>query len=56
VTADGLHTYQWDAEGRVSSIDGAFNTYNALGERVYSQVPGGPISRVFDPAAFASLG
>ncbi len=50
VTADGVHTYQWDAEGRASSIDGAFNIHNALGERVYDQVPGGPISIVYDPA------
>jgi RHS repeat-associated protein len=50
VTADGVHTYQWDAEGRASSIDGAAQTYNALGERVYSVYPGAPISLVFDPA------
>jgi RHS repeat-associated protein len=50
VTADGVHTYQWDAEGRVSSIDGAFNIHNALGERVYDQVPAGPLNRLYDPA------
>ncbi len=50
VTADGVHTYQWDAEGRASSIDGAAQIYNALGERVYSVYPGAPISLVFDPA------
>ena len=37
--AHPVHTYQWDAEGRVSTVDAGLNptwtfTYNALGHRV----------------------
>lgn len=37
MTGDGTNTYQWDAEGRLSSINTgatASYTYNALGQRV----------------------
>jgi hypothetical protein len=37
LTGDGTHTYQWDAEGRLKSVDSgttATYTYNALGWRV----------------------
>ena len=47
------HTYQWDAEGRVSSVDSgntyAF-TYNAVGNRVQWAYPGGADQHMFDPA------
>ncbi len=36
MTYDGTHTYQYDAEGRVASVDGGSMwtfVYNALGER-----------------------
>ena len=35
-TGTGTHTYAWDAEGRLKSVDGgatATFTYNALGQR-----------------------
>jgi YD repeat-containing protein len=38
------HTYQWDAEGRVSSVDNGSTwsfTYNAVGDRVQWAHPGG---------------
>jgi RHS repeat-associated protein len=41
LTADGSHTYQWDAEGRLRSVDSgstATYTYNALGQRVEKKV------------------
>jgi hypothetical protein len=37
----GTHTYQWDAEGRLASVDSgstATYTYNALGQRVEKKV------------------
>ena len=50
------HTYQWDAEGRVSSVDPANNpptwtfTYNALGERVQMAGPAvGTQELMYDP-------
>jgi RHS repeat-associated protein len=49
------HTYQWDAEGRVSSVDPANHpptwtfTYNALGERVQMAGPGGTQELMYDP-------
>ena len=49
------HTYQWDAEGRVASVDSGATwsfTYNALGERVqwaYSN-GAGTNEDMFDPA------
>ena len=36
MTYDGTHTYQYDAEGRLASVDGGSTwtfVYNALGER-----------------------
>jgi YD repeat-containing protein len=47
------HTFQWDAEGRVSSVDSgktyAF-TYNAVGNRVQWANAGGAAQYMFDPA------
>jgi RHS repeat-associated protein len=46
------HTYQWDAEGRVSSVDSGNTwsfTYNALGHRVQWAYPGGADQHFFDP-------
>ena len=51
VTDDGTHTYQWDAEGRLVSVDGvagqacqstwtACYVYNGLGQRVQKTVSG----------------
>jgi len=40
-TGNGTHTYQWDAENRMTSIDGGATTsytYNALGQRVEKKV------------------
>jgi RHS repeat-associated protein len=47
------HTYQWDAEGRVASVDGGSTwsfTYNALGYRVQWAYTGGADQHLFDPA------
>jgi RHS repeat-associated protein len=49
------HTYQWDAEVRVSPVDPGNNpptwsfTYNALGQRVQWAYPGGTDQHLFDP-------
>jgi RHS repeat-associated protein len=49
------HTFQWDAEGRVSSVDPGKNpptwtfTYNAVGNRVQWANPGGADQHMFDP-------
>ncbi len=46
------HTYQWDAEGRVASVDSGSTwsfTYNALGHRVQWAYPGGTYQHFFDP-------
>ncbi len=46
------HTYQWDAEGRVASVDGGSTwsfTYNALGHRVKWASPSGGELHLFDP-------
>ncbi len=47
------HTYQWDAEGRVASVDSGSTwsfTYNAVGDRVQWVSPGGTGQHMFDPA------
>ncbi len=47
-----VHTYQWDAEGRVASVDGGSTwsfTYNALGHRVQWASPSGGELHLFDP-------
>ena len=47
------HTYQWDAEGRVASVDSGSTwsfTYNALGQRVQWAYAGGADQHLFDPA------
>ncbi len=41
MTNDGTHTYQWDGEGQLKSVDSgttARYTYNALGQRVEKKV------------------
>jgi RHS repeat-associated protein len=46
------HTYQWDAEGRVASVDSGSTwsfTYNALGYRVQWASPSGGELHLFDP-------
>ncbi|MGH9396820.1 MAG: RHS repeat-associated core domain-containing protein, partial [Terriglobia bacterium] len=53
LTADGTHTYQWDAEGRFASEDGGateVRTYNALGERARIVSQGTPLDLFSDPA------
>jgi RHS repeat-associated protein len=50
--AQPVHTYQWDAEGRVASVDGGSTwsfTYNALGVRVQWASSGGGELHLFDP-------
>jgi hypothetical protein len=51
LTADGTHSYQWDAENRLTSINngtyGSF-TYNAYGWRVYNS--SGSLSYLLDPS------
>jgi RHS repeat-associated protein len=47
------HTYQWDAEGRMASVDSGPTwsfTYDALGHRVYWPYSGGSQEHLFDPA------
>jgi RHS repeat-associated protein len=51
LTGDGAHTYQYDAEGRLISVDNgstASYVYNALGERVEKDVAGTYTEYVFD--------
>ena len=46
------HTYQWDAEGRVASVDSGSTwsfTYNALAERVQMATPSGTQELMYDP-------
>jgi RHS repeat-associated protein len=53
---DALHTYQWDAEGRMVSIDNgstARYVYNALGQRVEKQLGSAYTEMVYD--AFGSM-
>jgi YD repeat-containing protein len=52
IEADGMHTYQWDAEERVASVDSGSTwsfTYNALGHRLQWAAPGGGETRLYDP-------
>lgn len=52
-TGTGTHTYQWDAESRLTSIDNgstATYTYNALGERVEKNVAGAYTEYVYHPS------
>jgi RHS repeat-associated protein len=57
-TGTGTHTYQWDAEGRLKSLDystscstaTACYTYNALGERAEAQVGSTYREYVYDPS------
>src|SRR5690348_5459713 len=44
MTGDGTHTYQWDAEDRMVSVDGGSTAtlkYNSLGQRVERFLPNG---------------
>ena len=46
------HTYQWDAEGRVSSVDSGSTwgfTYDAVGDRAQWAYSGGANQQMFDP-------
>ncbi len=50
LTSDGTHTYQYDAEGRMISVDNgttASYVYNALGERPEADVGGSYTEYVF---------
>ena len=52
--ADGVHTCQWDAEGRMIQLDSGANaindTFNAFGWRVYTTYPSIPATNYFyDP-------
>ena len=54
VMADGVHTYQWDAEGRMIQLDSGANaindTFNAFGWRVYTTYPSIPATNyLYDP-------
>jgi RHS repeat-associated protein len=52
-TGTGTHTYHWDAENRLTSIDNgstATYTYNALGERVEKNVAGAYTEYVYHPS------
>ncbi len=53
VTADGLHTYQWDAEGHPITIDSGSNQvsniFNALGRRAYWSKGSGTVTYWDDP-------
>ena len=47
------HTYQWDAEARVSSVDSGSTwgfTYDAVGDRAQWAYTGGASEHMFDPA------
>jgi RHS repeat-associated protein len=55
LTADGpgygTHTYQWDGEGRLKSVDGGStltNTYNAMGQRAIKNVGGTDFGYIYD--------
>src|SRR5271157_2730664 len=53
VTNDGVHSYAWDAEGRMATVDTgstATYTYDALGRRVEGDVDGNPeYFYIYDP-------
>jgi RHS repeat-associated protein len=45
MTSDGTHTYQWDGEGRLKSVDSGSTevfTYNGLGQQVVRYLASGP--------------
>jgi len=54
VTSDGRHTYQWDAEGRLASVDNGATetyTYNFQGQQVRLNAPGNYTwDHLYDPA------
>ena len=52
-SAAPYHTYQWDGEGRVASVDNGSTwtfTYNAVGDRVQWASPSETDQHLFDPA------
>ncbi|MGH9509370.1 MAG: RHS repeat domain-containing protein [Terriglobales bacterium] len=49
LTADSIHTYSWDAEGRPVSIDSVGLTYDALGRMVEQNRSGVYTQIVYDP-------
>ena len=51
VTADSVHTYQWDAEGRISQIvdSGISITFDAFGRRVYRSTSSAYVSYLLNP-------
>jgi RHS repeat-associated protein len=56
MTSDGNHTYNYDAENRLVSVDNgqtATYTYNANGRRIRSNANGTSIDFVYDPAGQA---
>jgi RHS repeat-associated protein len=49
ILSDGFHTYTWDADGKLATLDGNAETYDALGRRVeqlkssdYTEIVYGP--------------
>src|SRR5437667_11079312 len=51
-TGTGTHTYAWDAEGRLKSVDSgttASFTYNALGQRAVKALSSENIDALYDP-------
>jgi len=53
MTGDGVHSYQWDGEGRLASMDNGSTwgfTYNAVGDRVQWAYTGGADQHLYDPA------
>jgi RHS repeat-associated protein len=53
MTSDGSNTYQWDAEGRLISVNGGSTwsaTYNAFGQRVERIGTGGRTEELYDPS------
>ena len=53
ISTSPTHTYAWDAEGRVASVDSGTTwnfTYNALGDRAQWAYSRGADQHLFDPA------
>ncbi len=53
MTSDGSNTYQWDAEGRMVSVNSGSTwsaTYNAFGQRVERISTGGRTEELYDPS------
>jgi YD repeat-containing protein len=57
-TGFGTHTYQWDAEGRLKSVDNGSTlsfVYNGLGQRVAGSRDTPWVSRVLRPFGSSAL-